>query len=61
MKKKRKRSDIRKAREIILKTADQLEKIGIDCSKRGIYVGGNRPKQVQALRDEKKPPRRDYD
>ncbi len=51
---KRKRSTIRKHREIILKTADSLEKSGIDCSHRGIFVGGKRPKQVQQLREERK-------
>jgi hypothetical protein len=43
---KRKRPSIKKARAIILKTADEFQKAGIDCSHRSVVVGGARPKLV---------------
>lgn len=53
--KKRKRSTIRKAQEVILRTADNLQKSGIDCSRRFMFVGGTKPKAVHKARDERQP------
>lgn len=50
MKKKRSKKTIRKRQEAILKVADQLQKSGIDCSRRFIFVGGTQPERVEKLR-----------
>ena len=49
---KRKRSTIRKSREAILNTANDLQRAGIDCSRRVIIVGGARPKMVAQARSD---------
>ena len=52
--KKRKRFTIKKAREAILKTANQFQAVGINCSHRSIVVGGTQPKLVAKVRDEQR-------
>lgn len=46
--KKRKRSEIKKAKVAILKEANRLQHSGIDVSRRAIVVGGTKPISVQA-------------
>lgn len=52
--KKRKRSEVRKAKAAILNEADRLQKAGIDVSHKAIIVGGAKPNSVMAEWDARK-------
>lgn len=47
---KRKRGKINKARAVILREADRMQKVGIEVSHRLIFVGGQRITDVQSER-----------